>query len=135
MGNESSRCEPVKPGQLWFGLLGGAAVFAIHLTVSYGLVSLSCFWGWLNFEILGMTGTQFVLIVFTLISAAIVLFAGSIAYRNWRQLRNESQPGVGSPEEGRYRFMTFLGVMLNALFLISILVSIVPSLTLSLCTP
>ena len=125
--------ERLSPVQLWLVVASGPVIWAIHLVVSYALVTLSCMWGFLQFLIIGMAAARFILVVFTVAVTLIMLYAGYLAFSNWRKLPASNGDGLGAPEQDRYRFMIFSAIALNGLFAIITLLSGMPGLFLPLC--
>lgn len=131
--SEAHVYDTVRPRALWGSLATGVVSWSLHLLISYALVSLACERGLLVRATIGAVPLIYwVVIGLTVIAAAAVLYAGIVAYRNWRRLQqthlaNEEAPG------GRFRFMAWMGVLLNGIFLLAIVVSIFPTLFLPLC--
>jgi hypothetical protein len=124
--------ETVRPSSLWGSLATGVVIWSLHLIISYALVSLACERGLLQANLGAFALARWITIGLTVIAAAAVFYAGLVAYRNWRHLRrthlaNGEEPG------GRFRFMAWLGVLLNGLFLLAIVVALFPLLFLPLC--
>lgn len=127
--------EPVRPTQLWFGVGFGAFIWALHLVVVYAVQSVSCHWGFLQYNLLGINALRFVLLALTLLAGIGVFTAFWTSYGNYRRLAEEKRrEGVDEPE-GRFLFMTEGGALLNGLFLLSITFSAVPILFLRPCSP
>ncbi len=118
----------VKSWQLWFSLVAGTVVWALHLMIVYPLTSLTCEWGWFPFTVGTLTGLQVVQIVATVISGLITLIAGVFAFRNRQHLMNDD-----SLEINRHRFMAELGLALNIIFTALIVISLVPIFLLPPC--
>ena len=96
---------------LWSGILCGPIAFAINLQLRYALVSWACAQG---------SGTVLVWIAVPLVAMCIVG-----AFLSWTGFRIDS--------EGRARFMAYGGLILSALFALSILASMIPDFFLSPC--
>ncbi len=129
---EAHTYQTVTLRQLWLSLATGAVIWSLHLVVSYALTSLACEHGLLQMPWGTYTASRWVVIGLTVLAAAAVSYALFIAYRDWQHLlqtngESEDEPG------GRFRFMAFLGVTLNGIFLLGIVVSLIPSLILPLC--
>ena len=116
----------VKSWQLWFSLAAGTVVWLIHLMIVYPLTSLTCEWGWFPSTVNGLTGLQVVQIIITIIAAIIIAVAGVFAFQNQRRLRTQ--------EINRHYFMAQLGLALNILFFALVVVSLVPILSLPVCS-
>ncbi len=115
--------------QLWYSLATGAVVWSLHLIISYMLSSLACERGLFQAVWNGYTLSRWIVIGLTVLSILLVSYAGIVAYRNWQQLRR----GNGSEPAGRFRFMAYAGIVLNGIFLLSILISLIPTLLMPLC--
>lgn len=124
--------EPVSLWQLWSPLAAGPVLWSVHLVASYALVSIACRWGLLQSELLGITGLRLVLLVFTVIAALVVFYAGFLAYGNWRDIRDNERDGEPL-ENNRHLFMVYSALILNGLFFAILLVSLVPIMYLNLC--
>jgi hypothetical protein len=130
---EPREYQSVSLRQLWFSLGTGAVLWSVHLVASYALVGIACERGLLlNVFWQEMNGVRWTLLIFTLVTAAIVLYATILAYANWRHLSPAAHTN-GEQPAGRFRFMALLGVLLNLHFFVSVLLSIFPSLFLPLC--
>lgn len=130
---EPREYQSVSLRQLWFSLATGAILWSVHLVASYALVGIACERGvLLNVVWLEMNAVRWTLVIFTLVSAAIVLYATVLSYANWRHLSPAAHTN-GEQPAGRFRFMALTGALLNALFFSSILLSLFPSLFLPLC--
>jgi hypothetical protein len=99
---------------LWFGLLGGAVAWSLHLIISYSLVLPICLFG-------GEILLHLVSLVLAAVCAAALFFA-------WKALRRSGQPmsAVLEGEGRREGFMALLGVVASALFLVAVIVAWVP---------
>jgi hypothetical protein len=117
-----------KNWELWYGVLGGPVIWAAHFTITYAVASTSCQLGFLYDQtILGINALTFVLIVVTVVAIAAMVYGIFLSYRNWQLLRDDEREGIGQPEQQRHRFMAFSGIAMTALFLASVVLSLVPS--------
>jgi hypothetical protein len=111
--------EPVSHWSLWFGMLGGAGAWALHLVVSYSLVPAACAAGLGYLFYVGIAGC-----------AGIALGALFFAWRGWnltRDLPEDTRNGNGARLiSNRVRFMAISGLALSAFFLMVILAQSVP---------
>ncbi|MBM4439696.1 MAG: cytochrome c oxidase assembly protein [Candidatus Rokubacteria bacterium] len=89
----------VAPWRLWFGLLGGAVAWTLRLLISYPLLPVAC-----------GAGTLAAVHVVTFAMAALTVVAGVVAWRT----RQRAAPASTAHYMGR------LGLLLNALFLLTI---------------
>lgn len=96
---------------LWSGILCGPIAFAINLQLRYALVPWAC-----------ARGSRWVV---TLIAVPLLVVCIAGAFLSWTGLRIHP--------EGRARFMAYGGLMLSAIFAITILASMIPDFFLSPC--
>jgi hypothetical protein len=128
----TSRPHDVSPGRLWFGVAGSAAAW-----FSLGLLDILLTWGaCVHREQFGGAsshpGVRLLTIALTFSLLAIVLIAGTVSYRNWRQL--SSEPGLQSAEgRGRQEFMALLGVFVSLTLAFSVFWLALPLFILHLC--
>ena len=110
---------------LWFGMLGGAAAWALHLVLSYSLVPAACAAGLGYLLYLGIVGT-----------GIIALAAVLVSWRALRLTRGMSEEN-GNGERltvQRVRFMALSGIAMSAFFLAVILAQSVPILAQDPCS-
>ena len=109
---------------LWFGFLGGAAAWFVYHMLGYGLVEVRCHSSLFSFDVLGVDGAVFVGLALGVVAAAVALAACLAA---WTSGPRGLQPDTAEPNapeaHGRTRFMSFVGTLLSALFLLAILSS------------
>lgn len=86
--------------RLWFGLFGGAVAWTLRLLISYPLVPVAC-----------SSGTSAGLHTVTALAVVMTVAAGAIAHGNAQR----AAPSTAA------RFMGRIGLILNGLFLLSIL--------------
>jgi magnesium-transporting ATPase (P-type) len=122
---------PVRDRTLWFSVGTGVVVWVIHFLAIYVVVELVCRQNWLNFTILGISGTQVTTLLITVIGVAIVATAGMVSYQQWRRLREENKDWHSIRE--RYRFMIFSGLVMNVVFIVLMILTFLPSLVLPVC--
>ena len=122
----------ISPARLWFGVGLGVVIWAVHLVIVYAIQTLSCNWGFLQFNILGMNAMRFVLLMVTVLAAIGIITGGSISYKNYRKLDEEERVNEGWRIE-RIRFMAISGALLSGLFLLSMLFAALPILYLRPC--
>lgn len=125
----------VSPRELWFGVAAGPILWAIHLVVSYGLVSLHCNWAFFSFTMLGAPGIVAILALFTFAVLAVVVYAGIRARRNWNVMRQQEMAAASGEArtEERHEFLSISGALLSALFAAAILIALIPALVLGPC--
>lgn len=118
--------EPVSQLSLWFGLFGGAAAWAAHLVLAYGLVPFAC-----------SEGLEILLYLTVPVTVVIALAAAVFSWRGWRRSRNYA----GTDENGdqvvhqRVWFMSLSGLVMSLFFFAVIVAQTVPILTQSPCDP
>ena len=96
---------------LWSGILAGPIAFAINLQLRYALVAWAC-----------ARGSRTVLLW---IALPLILVCVAGAFLSWA--------GLNAHPDGRARFMAYGGLMLSAIFAITILASMIPDFFLSPC--
>ncbi len=117
---------------LWFGLLGGPLAWALQLVVNYYLVSISCALELRDFMILEIPGFALLMVLVTLLTLAVTLAAGAVAWWTWRRTGVGSQTDL-SAADGRTHFLALGGLLLNGLFAVAILLAGLSNLFLSPC--
>lgn len=117
--------KPLSEGKsllmLWGGILIAPAAYFLQLCVAYGLVYWVC-----------RSGYSFVITLITLISLALCAFGGYLAWRSWQKVGRE-YPGEGGDWVTRSRFMAVGGLILSALFFVSILAQEIPNWIVGAC--
>lgn len=110
---------------LWFGFIGSAVLWFVHLNLAYVLTAVVC-----------DAGGRGLLYVASLILGAGVLFSGITAWRNWRRLPAEERHSLIDGMEGtRQTFMTFGGMIASGLFFLGIVLATMPLFFLNPCVP
>lgn len=133
----------------WYFVLTGPLTWSVYFLVGYGLIEAACKAGLLEAQLLGLTVLSLVILALTLVALLVTLYAGFVAYRNWRPIGTHRELAMGQgpvapmgqnaddrpsrPDEDAGRFMGFAGVLLNALFSLLILVTGLPALVLNPC--
>ncbi len=123
----------VSRGQMVFALLGGLVAWALHLITVYGPVSFACQRNALMGRVAGLTTLQVIQLVATIVAAVIVLGAALTALQGWRRLRDEANGQSFVMNGSPYPFLMFVGFLLNGLFLLSIIASLLPILIIEPC--
>lgn len=110
---------------LWFGFIGSAALWFIHLNLTYILTAVVC-----------DMGGRFLLYIASLVLGAGALSAGFVAWRNWRKLPQEERDKLIDDMQGtRQTFMTFGGMLASGIFFLGILLATIPLFFLNPCSP
>lgn len=123
---------PIKDKTLGFSVGTGVIVWAIHLMAVYVFVALACGRGWLEFGKLSISGVNLILIILTIPAVILIVVAGIVSYRGWRKLREHKGVGEDSQHK-RYQFMLLSGAILNLLFSLLVIITLVPSFILPPC--
>jgi len=110
--------------RLWFGTLGAAAAWFVHLVVVYVLVPVVC-----------AAGGPFLMYIASVLLAGVAVLSGFTAYRSWRQLSEEARGNlIGEMEGTRIGFMLYGGLLASGVFLLAILLATIPIFFLNPCT-
>lgn len=112
---------------LWFGALGGAIAWAVHLVVLYPLVDVAC-----------ATGSVLLLHAVTALTLAVALAAALSCRRFGRVSRGGSGEPAGDGDarprqRSRTEFMARAGLWLDVLFAVAIVAEWIPVLLLDPC--
>jgi hypothetical protein len=122
-----------KDKQTWLCLLLGTLVWFLHLNLVYPLTSLACRWGWFPFSVGSLSGLQVVQVGITVIAAALIVGMMFVAGRNWRVFQTTRDVSLGGTEADRHPLMPFVTMLLNGVYLLFVLTSLVPVLALPAC--
>lgn len=110
--------------RLWFGTLGAAAAWFVHLVVVYVLVPVTCALG-------GMT----LMVAASIVLGGVAVAAGYVAWRSWSQMSDEARGNlIGEMEGSRKGFMLYGGLLASGVFLLAILLATIPIFFLNPCT-
>jgi hypothetical protein len=124
---ETRNAKPETPSSsttvaLWFGALGGALAWTVHLLLSYALVAPAC-----------AAGGVWMLHAVTVGTLAPTILAGLLSHRAWQRHRADPQTGVRGEKSGWRRFMALAGLVLSVLFGLAIVLEGLPAAILSPC--
>jgi hypothetical protein len=122
--------RPISPARLWFGPVAATSAWALHLMLAYALVALNCLWRIFPFGLAGLDGVRAVLLLFTLLAAAVIAAGMWVSFDNWRGLKRQAPE---ADPTGRYGFVSLSGVMLGGLMLVGMLWYIGPILVTNEC--
>lgn len=114
-------------------LVGFLAWFA-HLNLVFPLTSLACKWGWFPHEILGMPGLKAVQVMLTIIAALVLAVTILSTWRIWRRFQTDGAHAVENTQDDRRPLLAFVTMLLNGLFMLYVVASLVPILTLQPCS-
>lgn len=120
----------------WFGFLGGGVAWALHLVVAYVLTEVACKSTRLDATFWGVPAPELFGYGITLWAALVALGAAHVAFRSYAaDPRIDPVDDAGAPEAlGRRRFMAYVGVAMNGVFLLAILAGGLPFLFLNACS-
>lgn len=123
MVNQETRREP-EGFRLWFGTLGAAVAWFVHLVVVYVLVPVTC----------AISGPV-AMYVASVVLVAVALGGGFVALQSWRDMSEEERGNlIGEMEGTRKGFMIYGGLLASGVFLLAILLAIIPMFFLDPCT-
>lgn len=117
---------PVSEGRLWFGLLGSPIAWLIHLVVVYTLAEVTCVAGLFEFTMLGLDGGVSLILIVTLLTLALAVAAGVVAYGSDRRLRRQDRGQASISDRGVSKQMARWGMHLTVLFVFIIGVETIP---------
>ena len=109
-------------GRLWFGLLGGAGAWLVHLMTSYTIAEFGCVSSFAGQKWYGISAVAWLCIAVSVISEIVALAAVVAAYRSAPE--KSSLEGDAAYEPRRYTAR--LGLTLSSLFALAILFESVP---------
>jgi hypothetical protein len=114
--------------------IGGTFVWATYLLFVYSLTSLTCYWGWFmapeGYFGLGLKITQ---IVATVIALGIIAYFGFVAFKEWMRAGIEGNSEIGETQQARNPMLAFVTMLLNSLYSLIIVVSLLPIFMLPTC--
>lgn len=119
---------------LLFGLLAGPVIWSLYFMGGYGLTEFACKMGLLRPSAPPLNWLTATIIVLTLLSLGLVVYAAIYGYRHWDRL-NEAQLGASEHDLilSTREFLAVAGIFLNILFGVLILITGIPPLFLSTC--
>lgn len=109
---------------LWFGFLGGAVAWTLHLLAASFISEWGCLTGLARWQWLGLTSIAWLLIAASVLMLLLAIWATWVAYRLQHQLSE-----AGSTPLDRHGTATFLaraGLITNGVFTFIILAQCVP---------
>lgn len=118
--------------QLRLSLIGGTGVWAAYLLINYSLTSVSCRWGWFG---LPDTSSLFRLVETLIAVVALVLVIGAawLGFNQWRRTPPEGTDEHGATRASRITMLGFVFMLLNSLYVLIMLATLVPVLVLAPC--
>lgn len=112
---------------LWFGVLGSAIAWLLHLLLCYGIAEFGCVSPFREVRLAGLTGVTWLEIGASLLSLLLAAVATWTAQRSRRQLLGEGDAELYETGDPRV-FMARTGVITGRIFVFIILVQTLPIL-------
>lgn len=120
----------VTRGTLWFGLLGGAVAWFVHLVVIVGVVETGCVAGVEGLSgLIGLSAQGVILalvVAATVLTLGVTIASGLVAYWNLKVLRARGEELDAPVARGAGYHMTRSGIYLSILFVFIIVVETIP---------
>jgi hypothetical protein len=123
--SSSSRIR-VRRGTLWFGVLGGAVAWTIHLLAAYALAEFGCVSGLGQRSAYGISYVAWAILVMSVAVTAVALLATLLAGRAWQSFGNDDHPS--SPATAGEQYLAQAGTLMSGLFTVAILFETIPIL-------
>lgn len=119
---ESDAAARVRPNEfaLWFGNLGGALAWALHLHVLFVFAPWAC-----------ALHTRWPIHVTTLALLSLTACAGIVSAVHWRKSPRVHEHLEAAPD--RARFMAVIGALINIFFFLVILAQWIPAFVVDPC--
>src|SRR5687768_10869842 len=116
----------VSRGALWFGLLGGAVAWTVHLMLAYAAAEFGCVGRLGERSYLGISLVAWLELALTVATTMAAGAATVVAYRSHRRLRSDDaeEDAAGAAE----RYTAWAGLLTSALFTFIILFESIPIL-------
>ncbi len=124
--NHSPEGAEIGSAALLASFLGAPVAWALHLAVSYFLVTLDCATDW--------DGARTGVLLATAACAAAALGAGAIGWRGWKRVRGRMMPGELLDPMRIRGFLTLSGVLMAVLFTGAIVLAGMSPLLLPMCS-
>lgn len=126
----SSRASTPDRELLW-PFLSGPIVWSAYLVVSYLLVEAACSLPLTGPLLLGLPMISVLTLALGVLAIALIFYPG---WRAWRELRHHSASSAESDGAFSGPFLAYGGLILNALFLVVMLFTLLPALVLGPCS-
>jgi hypothetical protein len=114
---EDQRHSPHR-AQLWFGLLGGAIAWLVHLMVAYGIAEFGCVGGLAEYTWMGISLVAWLILALSVLTGLIAAIATFVAYRARKRLESASSDGRD--------LVALAGVLTSGMFTFIIVVESLP---------
>jgi hypothetical protein len=109
---------------LFFGIGAAPILWALHVALNFAVASHSCFPGSTTDGNSNWTPMWIILLLSDIVTIAVGLTGGSLAWRAWRGTRHEQEGGqhhLLEAGEGRTRFLALCGMLASFGFAVAIL--------------
>jgi hypothetical protein len=114
----------------WFGVSAGPVLWSVRLAASYIMVAIGCQAGFVQPQIIGLSGIEIPVALMSIAAVIITLLAAGISWGNWHRLKDSN--GRNGPRD-RSWFMAVSGMALSVLFAVVMLVETAPIFFLAPC--
>jgi len=120
--------------RIFASLLGGTLVWALYFMGVYALNSLACVWNWFPEPSGGAgPGLKVFQLSATIIALGLIALCAFVAFREWRDGRAKNEHEEDEGIAARNPMLAFVTLLLNALYLLIILVWFMPVMVLPVC--
>jgi hypothetical protein len=113
-------------------MIAGTFVWSLYLMIVYPLASLTCHWGWFGAPVEG-SGLKMIQTLTTVLALALVAVFTFAAFNEWRRTRTEANGETGQTKAAVIPLLAFVTLLLNGLYLLIIVVSLLPIAMLPVC--
>jgi hypothetical protein len=120
-----ARHPPVNRAALWFGLLGGAIAWTLHLVFAYVIAEFGCVGRTTRQEYLGITQVAWLELALTAGTTLAAVAATAVAFRHNRRLRSREANDANVAAE---RDTAWTGVLTSGTFTFIIVFESIPIL-------
>lgn len=124
MNGQNRENHGVSQFALWFGLLGGAVAWLVHLLSAYAIAEFGCVGTLTSIVFLTITAVAWMEIGVSLLTLLAAIAAVVVAYRSRRRLQAKTENEAAVPR-GEL-FLARTGLITSILFVLVILVESVP---------
>jgi hypothetical protein len=119
-------------GRIGLCLSGGTLVWVLYLMSAYPVASLACEAGWLA-QLADGAGLKIIETILTVIAAGLVAGAAYLVFIVWQRARTADNHEISEAPTARIPMLALVTLLLNCLFLLIILISLAPIVTLPAC--
>jgi len=113
---------------LWFGLLGGAAAWTVHLLSAYAIAEFGCVGGLAERSYLGITHVAWLELMLTVAMTAVAAAAAAVAFVQYRRLQSgHARDDTRRDDRHAAEYLTArAGLLTSSIFTFVILVQSIP---------